>query len=70
MRSSLPEELRIMFHNSVLSREPIEVPQSFYDDVLKLARQYARKLNLGVRTSRKDGRLWFCPKQPYSRRYK
>lgn len=68
-RQALPDGLRIMFHNAYIGQEPIELdtPED-YDTVIRLARQYARRIKVGLRTNRSDLKFWFSTKREYGER--
>lgn len=68
-RNPLPENLRIIFHNAYMGQEPIELdtPED-YDAIIRLARQYARRIKVGLRTSRRELKFWFSAKRDYGER--
>jgi hypothetical protein len=68
-RQKLPEVLRIHFHNAYMNSEPIELDNfDDYDMIIKLARQYARRIKVGLRTDRPNNKFWFSAKREYGAR--
>jgi hypothetical protein len=67
VKKLVPREAEIIFHNALTNGEPVQVndPDGF-DFVVKLARQYARKVKAGVRTVRSDGQIIFTQKREYT----